>query len=88
MVTNTSANGTGGIVYKLTRAVLLSTQYAGNALDISWTVTPSHLEAQTNDPALGLSPNWFPVPGSAATNHMILPVNSAAGSVFYRLAVP
>ena len=37
LVTNTSANGTGGVVYKLA-SVRLTTDVSGNMLDISWPV--------------------------------------------------
>lgn len=46
------------------------------------------LEIQTNNPGVGLSPNWVTVPNSThviATNIMVDPAN---GSVFLRLAYP
>jgi hypothetical protein len=46
------------------------------------------LEAQTNSVATGLSPNWFTIAGSAATNQMSLPINPDHGSVFLRLTYP
>jgi len=87
LVTNTSANGTGGIVYKLV-AVRLSFQVSGNLLDISWPVTGGHLESQTNGIGVGIGSNWVTVPGSAATNDMVFPIDAGNGSVFYRLVVP
>jgi hypothetical protein len=87
LVTNTSANGTGGIVYKLV-ALRLAFQRNGNQLDISWPPTGGHLEAQTNSLSVGLGTNWGTVPGSAATNHVVVPLDQSNGSVFYRLAVP
>jgi uncharacterized membrane protein len=36
----------------------------------------------------GLGSNWVTVPGSVATNHVVVPLDQANGSVFYRLAVP
>jgi len=47
LVTNTSANGTGGMVYKLV-ALRLAVQRNGNRLDISWPTIAGHLETQTN----------------------------------------
>jgi glucose/arabinose dehydrogenase len=88
LVTNTSANGTGGIVYKLARALLLKVQASGNLLDISWSATGGHLEAQTNSPSAGLGANWVTVPGSETTNRVVAPIDAANGSVFYRLAIP
>jgi hypothetical protein len=32
--------------------------------------------------------NWVDVPGSAATNSLIVPVDPANGAVFYRLITP
>jgi hypothetical protein len=46
------------------------------------------LEAQTNSLSVGLGTNWGTVPGSAATNHVVVPLDQSNGSVFYRLAVP
>jgi len=84
LVTNTSANGTGGIVYKLGRAVLLTVQPSGNTLDISWRDLGARLQVQTN----GLGANWVDVPNSTSTNHVVVPIDPANTSVFYRLAVP
>ncbi len=62
----------------------------GNALDISWPANQTgwRLEGQTNGLDAGISNNWFTVPGSATTNHVILPLNFGPGSVFYRLIYP
>ena len=87
LVTSTPANGTGGIVYKLV-ALRLTFQTNGNLLDISWPVAGGRLETQINGPGLGLGTNWTTVPGSAATNHVVVPIDQASGSVFYRLALP
>ena len=87
LVTNTSANGTGGIVYKLV-ALRLAFSRNGNQLDISWPTIAGHLETQANSLSAGLSANWLTVPGSAATNHVVIPLDQSTGSVFYRLAVP
>jgi autotransporter-associated beta strand protein len=46
------------------------------------------LESQTNALANGLGTNWFPVSGSVATNQFAVPINPAAGSIFFRLAYP
>ena len=85
LVTNTSANGTGGIVYKIA-PIRLKIQLTGNQVDISWPATGARLQSQTN--ATGIGTNWFDVPGSVATNRVIVPVGLANGGVFYRLAVP
>src|ERR1035437_8408539 len=87
LVPNTSANGSGGLVYKLV-ALRLAFSRNGNQLDISWPTIAGHLETQANSLSVGLANNWVTVPGSAATNHVIVPMNPSNGSVFYRLAVP
>jgi len=87
LVTNTSANGNGGMVYKLV-ALRLAFSRNGNQLDISWPTIAGHLETQTNSLSTGLGANWVTVPGSAATNHVVVPLNQSNNSVFYRLAVP
>ena len=87
LATNTSANGTGGVVYKLF-SVRLTFQVSGNLLDISWPVAGGRLQTQTNSPGIGLGTNWVTMPGSTTTNHVVVPIDPANGSVFYRLAMP
>ena len=65
MTTNTSANGNGGVVYKLV-SVRLTAQVIGNLLDLSWPVAGGRLQAQTNAPGVGITTNWVTVPGSTA----------------------
>ncbi len=59
-------------------------------LQLDWPATHTgwRLEAQTNALAVGISGTWFTVSGSTASNQMLLPVDSANGSVFYRLVYP
>ncbi len=59
-------------------------------LEISWPIdyTGWLLQGQTNVITVGLSNNWATVPGSAATNRVILPINPANGSCFFRLVHP
>jgi glucose/arabinose dehydrogenase len=87
LATNTSANGNGGVVYKLF-SVRLTAQASGNLLALSWPVAGGRLQAQTNSPGVGITTNWVTVPGSTATNHVVVSISPANGSVFYRLAVP
>lgn len=69
---------------------LTATVTDGNTLVVGWPLnhTTWRLLAQTNAPGLGLTPSWFEVPGSASTNQMLMPLDPAAGSVFYRLVYP
>jgi len=84
LVTNTSANGSGGIVYKLV-ALRLAIHRSGNLLDISWPVAGGRLQTRTNSPT---GVDWVTVPGSATTNRVVVPTDAANGSVFYRLVLP
>jgi len=61
---------------------------AGGQLTISWPSIGWRLETQTNAPGIGITTNWFTVPGSTATNQMIMPVDYNYGSAFFRLASP
>jgi len=87
LVTNTSANGNGGIIYKFVPISLAFTRN-GNQLDITWPVAGGRLQVQTNSLNHGIGTNWVTVPGSAATNHFVVPLDQSNGSVLYRLAVP
>ena len=83
LVTNGSANGTGGIVYKLA-SIRLTAAVSPNTLTLTWPVAGGRLQAQTN----GLGTNWVTVAGSTTTNRMDFPIDPSHTSVFYRLAVP
>jgi len=62
----------------------------GTALQVSWPASHTGwaLQAQTNAPGAGIGTNWTTVPGSRATNQLLLPIDPANGSVFYRLVYP
>jgi hypothetical protein len=83
LVTNTSADGTGGIVYKLLPAVHLTIQVNGNNVDITWPVAGGRLQTQT-----ALGGTWVDVPNSTETNHVVVPIDSSNASAYYRLAFP
>jgi len=87
LVTNTPANGTGGIIYKFV-ALRLTVQPIGSQLEISWPVIGGHLESQTNNLSAGIGSDWQPVPDTTATNRVFLPIDPANGSVYFRLAFP
>lgn len=87
MTTDTPANGNGGVVYKLMSLRLIA-QVIGNDLDLSWPVAGGRLQAQVNSPGVGITTNWVTVPGSTATNHVVIPISPANGSAFFRLAFP
>ncbi|HEY1788044.1 MAG TPA: autotransporter-associated beta strand repeat-containing protein [Verrucomicrobiae bacterium] len=63
---------------------------SGGNLNLSWPVdhTGWRLQAQTNTVAIGLNTNWSTVAGSTTVNQISVPINSANGTVFYRLVYP
>jgi fibronectin-binding autotransporter adhesin len=83
---NTNTLATDGTLRVVsTTPVTITNTRAGNLLILSWPPdhTGWHLQSQTN--SIGLGTNWFDVPNSLLTNQIILPLNSSAGSAFYRL---
>ena len=62
----------------------------GSQLTLSWPVDHVgwRLQAQTNSLGVGSSARWFDVDGSDTTNKIVMPINPASGSVFYRLVHP
>jgi hypothetical protein len=46
------------------------------------------LQEQTNALNIGLGTNWVTVPGSALTNQILITINPANPSVFFRLVYP
>lgn len=87
MATDTPSNGNGGVVYKLA-SLRLTAHASGNTLDLSWPAIAGHLETQANNPGVGIGNNWVTVSGSAATNHIVVPLDPSKGSAFYRLVIP
>lgn len=68
--------------------IRLTYQVSGNLLDISWPVAGGRLETQANSPGVGIGGTWVTVPGSTTTNRVVVVIDPAGGSVFYRLALP
>jgi len=62
---------------------------ANNVLTLSWpsSYTGWTLQAQTNPPGVGLTTNWFDIPGSATSNSLVVPIGAGNGSVFYRMSL-
>ena len=87
MATSTPANGNGGVVYKILSANL-NFQESSNQLNLSWSVPGAQLQAQTNGLGVGITSNWINVAGSTTTNQFAVPLDPAAGDVFYRLLFP
>jgi len=56
-------------------------------LEMAWSGTGFRLQAQTNDPGVGITTNWFDYPGGT-NSPLIIPIDPANPSVFYRLVWP
>lgn len=65
----------------------LGSSISANQLTLTWPSdhTGWTLQTQTNSRSAGLGGTWFDVSGSATTNQMIMTVNPANPTVFYRL---
>lgn len=63
------------------------TSLSGNQLTLSWPAdhTGWSLQTQTNTLNAGLKTNWFNIAGSATTNKVIVTINPANPTVFYRM---
>jgi len=63
----------------------LSTSVTGNSLTLTWPIayTSYVLQSQTNSLSVGLGTKWTTV--LTTGNTITVPINSANGSVFYRL---
>jgi hypothetical protein len=62
----------------------------GTNLLVQWPSdhTGWRLQSQTNSPGVGLTTNWFNVPGSGLTNQVTFGINKTLGSVFFRMVYP
>ena len=63
---------------------------AGSQLTLNWPAdhTGWQLQAQTSASSAGIGTNWVAVSGSSTTNQVIISVNPANGSAYYRLVYP
>ncbi len=70
-----------------TNAVSLMYGWTDNSLTLGWPADHKgwQLQAQTNTMGSGLGTNWVDVSGSKDTNQIMLPIDAANSSVFYRL---
>jgi hypothetical protein len=60
---------------------------SGNVLQLSWPAKYIGwtLQTQTNEPGVGVGSNWGIVSGSTTNNQFFTPLDTATGSVFFRL---
>ncbi|MBW8864656.1 MAG: autotransporter-associated beta strand repeat-containing protein [Verrucomicrobia bacterium] len=93
-VTTNLANGIVSIVQTVNTAPTnITTVVSGNTLTLSWPAdhTGWRLQVQTNSLGNGLNPAtnaWFTVSGSASVNSVNATLDSANGTVFYRMVYP
>ncbi|HXA44065.1 MAG TPA: carbohydrate-binding protein [Candidatus Angelobacter sp.] len=73
-----------------TNSLQLNVFQVAGQIQLSW--PQDHLgwrlEAQTNSLNAGLGNGWTTIPGSIGTNQVFLPIDTANGSVFFRLVYP
>ena len=91
---NTAVNGTITVLTAVslvnqTPAPIVFT-VSGNQLTLTWPVdhTGWRLQVQTNTLSTGIASNWFNVAGSTSVNTLNFTLDSANGSVFYRMVYP
>ena len=68
----------------------LVTSVVGSQLTLSWPaawIGAASLQVQTNPITIGLSSNWFTIPGTGTSNTFNAPIGGD-GTVFYRLIAP
>ena len=68
----------------------LGSTFNTGQLTLNWPLdhTGWRLQMQTNSLGQGLGTNWVTVPDSANTNQMLIPIDPANGSAFFRLVYP
>jgi len=86
-----AVSGTLGVMNSVaTNRTNIIAVVSGGVLDLSWPAdhTGWSLQSQTNGINVGLGTNWVTIAGSSSTNHVVVPINPANGSVFFRLIYP
>jgi hypothetical protein len=68
----------------------ITTSLSGNQLTLSWPADHAgwRLQVQTNSLSTGIGSNWFDVPDSTNVYQVVIPVDPANGTVFFRLIYP
>jgi autotransporter-associated beta strand protein len=87
----TPTNGTLAVVPAVnTTPTNITAVVSGGNLNLSWPADHLgwSLQSQTNSDSVGLSNNWFTVPGSSSTTSMSIPIDSSKGAVFFRMVYP
>lgn len=85
-----AVDGTLRVIPVNTNAIPITSGVSGGVLTLSWPADHIgwRLQNQTNSLSVGLTPSWFDVAGSTATNQVTLPINATSPTVFFRLVYP
>src|SRR5436190_10947863 len=65
--------------------ITFSVSGGGTTLNLSWPTDHIGWTLQTNAASLLVTNQWFPYPGSSATNSLSIPIQSTSSNVFFRL---
>jgi hypothetical protein len=87
MSNQSSGSPVQNFAFNFIPAPIITPAASGNVLQLSW---PANylgwtLQAQTNEPGVGVGSNWGIVSGSTNTNQFFFPMDNTFGSVFFRL---
>jgi autotransporter-associated beta strand protein/T5SS/PEP-CTERM-associated repeat protein len=82
-----NVDGTVKVLTAVAAPASITTSLSGSNLTLSWPTSQTGwaLQEQTNARGIGITTNWFVVPGSTATNQMTFPIVPTTGSAFFRL---
>jgi iron-sulfur cluster assembly accessory protein len=88
--TNASSPPVGIVVIPATNPAAIAYAAVNGTLKLSWPADHLgwRLQSQTNTGAVGLTANWTDVIWATLTNQVVIPVNPANGTVFYRMIYP
>lgn len=86
VINNLAVDGSVTVSSVISARQTITASVSAGQMTLSWPNAGVHLEVQTNSLAVGLSTNWFSIPGTTASNSYTVPLNSTNGCVFYRLA--
>jgi hypothetical protein len=85
----TPANGTLSITSSIALTPTnIAANVSGNSLQLDWPSDHIGWRVETNAAGLDSTNDWFTLPGSSATNLVVLPVSSSSSNVFFRLVFP
>jgi autotransporter-associated beta strand protein len=81
-----AVNGTIAVVTPISSTPTnINYSVSGSTLTLSWPLDHLTWTLQSNAVGVASSAAWFPVPGSQTTTQVVIPINPALSSVFYRL---